>query len=325
MRRRDVITGLIAAATMGRAKAQQTGKVYRIAYVSPTELITEVEEPFYKELRRLGYVEGQNLVVERFYGGGRAEHYPELARNVVRSNPDAIFAQTSRMALDIKVVTATIPIVCVSSDPVALGIAESLARPGGNITGVSADAGLEIWDKRLQLLREAVPRISRVGILASRAWSESATGAAVREAVRRAGMPLVSSPLEAPLQETEYRRVFAAMTQERADALIVGDQPENLTNQAVIVELAQEARLPAMYTYREHVESGGLIAYAFDVPEITRHAAQQIDQVLKGAKPGNIPFYQATKFELVINLKTAKALGLTIPPSLLARADEVIE
>jgi putative ABC transport system substrate-binding protein len=115
------------------------------------------------------------------------------------------------------------------------------------------------------------------------------------------------------------------MTQERADALIVGDQPENLTNQAVIVELAQEARLLAMYTYREHVESGGLIAYAFDVPEIIRHSAQQIDQVLKGAKPGNIPFYQATKFDLVINLKTAKALGLTIPPSLLARADEVIE
>ena len=332
MRRRSFIAGLLGGAAVRTTWAQQPSKVYRIAFVNPATPVAELTEAgglrfvraFFEELRRRGYVEGKNLEVERYSGGGRAERYPELVRDVVRSNPDVIYCDTSRLALSFKAATTTIPIVTSTADPVALGIVASLSHPDGNITGISVDAGIGIWGKRVELLKEADPKASRVGFLATRAvWEQQ--GAVVREAIERDGMSVVGPALDTPLTDAGYRRVLAAMAQEGADALIVHDQPENLTNRRLICDLAEKGGLPAVYPYSEFVNFGGLMAYAVDLPDIYRHAAGQIDLILKGSKPGDIPFYQASKFELVINLKTARALGLTIPPSLLVRADEVIE
>jgi putative ABC transport system substrate-binding protein len=206
-----------------------------------------------------------------------------------------------------------------------MGLVPNLARPGGNITGVSVDAGLTIWNKRLALLREAAPQASKVAFLASRAVWNSPDGFALRKAVQSAKLSLVGPPLVAPVDEAEYGRVFAAMTQKGADALVVGDQPEHFTYARLIVDLAQRARLPMVSPRRVHAELGGLMAYAFDIREIYRRVAAEIDQILKGTDPGGIPFYQVTTFDLVINLKTAKALGLTIPPALLIQANAVIE
>jgi putative ABC transport system substrate-binding protein len=216
-----------------------------------------------------------------------------------------------------------IPIVLTTADPIAFGFAASLARPGGNITGVSVDGGLEIWSKRLALLKEAAPTLSRVAYLAGRgAWENP--GRMIREAAHGMGVSLVDATVN-PLQDAEYRHVFAAMSQERVDAILVGDNAENFTHRQLLVELAGKAQLPAIYPWREPVELGGLMAYAIDLPEVYRYAAHQVDLVLKGAMAGELPFYQVTKFGLVINLKTAKSIGVTFPPSIMVQADEVIE
>jgi putative tryptophan/tyrosine transport system substrate-binding protein len=334
MRRREFIGSLIGTAVawpLGLS-AQQPVKVCRIAIVHPSRPVTEMNESgsiYYKalfgELRRLGYVEGQNLIVERYSGEGRTAHYAELAREVVRQQPDVIFAGSIRMVRRLKAATATIPIVGTMTDPVAWGIVDSLARPGGNITGVSVDAGLEIWGKRLGLLRELMPAASRVGFLVSRDFADSHPAVAMREAAQQAGVSLVGPPLEGTIQETEYRRVFERMTQERAEALIVADQAEHGTYSRLIIELAEESFLPALFPYRFWAEQGGLIAYGIDTVDLYPRLAGYIVRILKGAKPGELPIDQATKFELIINLKTAKTLGLTVPQILLAGADEVIE
>jgi putative tryptophan/tyrosine transport system substrate-binding protein len=331
MRRRGFIAGLLVAATMGRAQAQQTGKVYRIAIVSPATPVGELTEngglpfwrAFFEELRRLGYVEGQNIVIDRF--SGRTDRYPELVREVVRRNPDLIWVSTPRLTLDFKAATATIPIAAFASDPIAYGIVASLARPGGNITGVAGDTALDVSGKRLALLKQTIPTLSKVGYLTTRTSWEGPGGAALREMAQRVGVSLIGPPLDGLIQEAEFRRVFAAMAQAGVEALFVSGESEIFANRRLIVELANKARLPSIYQFREHAELGGLTAYAYDFPDIMRHSAGQVDRILKGTKPGEIPYYQETKFELVINLKTAKTLGLTIPPSLLTVADEVIE
>jgi putative ABC transport system substrate-binding protein len=332
MRRREFIAGLLLAGTMQRVQAQQPAKVYRIAVVSPAVPVAEMTETsplrayraLFTELRRLGYVEGHNLVVERYSGEGRTEHYAELARQVVRLKPDLIQATSIVMVQHFKAATATIPIVGLTGYPVEAGLVASLARPGGNITGVSVDAGIEIWSKRIEYLKETVPSASRVGFLAIPfAWEHA--GRVLREAAPAMGMSLVGTPLEGTLQEVEYRRVFEAITQQHADVLIVSPETENYVNRRLIFELSEKARLPAIYPYREFVEAGGLMAYGYDVGEVGHRAAGYIDQILKGANAGEIPIYQMTKFELIINVKAAEAIGLTMPPSLLLRADEVIE
>jgi putative ABC transport system substrate-binding protein len=333
MRRREFIAGSFVAATTGRAQAQRSAKVYHIAIVHPSAPVAELTETgtarfvaLFTELRRLGYVEGQNIVVERYSGAGRTQHYSELASEVVRKKPDLIFTNTSRMVRNFKAATATIPIVGLMADPVPMGIVDSLARPGGNITGVCVDAGPEIQGKRLELLREAVPGMSRVGFLASRdVWENPLGIAALRPAAERMRVSIIGPPLEGTLQEAEYRRVFDAMIEGHPDAVIVADQAENSSNARLIVELAAKSKLPTIYPYREQVEAGGLMAYATDLLDLYRRAAGYVDQILKGAKPGEIPIYLAVKFELVVNVKAAKAIGLTIPPSLLLRANEVIE
>jgi putative tryptophan/tyrosine transport system substrate-binding protein len=333
MRRRDFIGSLLFAAAMGRAQAQQTGKVYRIAFAHPTVPVADQNQAskgslvipaIFEELTRLGYIEGRNLLIERYSGEGRAAHYPELARAAVSSNPDLIIAISNNLVLDFKAATSTIPIVGGFADPIASGIVSSLARPGGNITGVSIDVGEEQWPKRTQLLKEAVPQITRLGILHSRDARERDT-VLIREDALRNSVSIVGPPFERPTDEQEYRRVFAALAQEGAEGLGVGDESENNTYRKLIVELAAKGRLPTIYPFRQFVEAGGLMSYGIDTVEIGHRIAGLVDKILKGAKPGEIPIFQPTYFELSINLKTAKTLGIELPPLLVARADNVIE
>src|SRR5262245_55608795 len=331
MKRREFIAGLLAAASLRPARAQQPAKVHRIAFVTIAVPIAEITETssfrqvraFFRELRRLGYIEGRNLIVER---------YPverptvELARDVVRSKPDLIFAVTHPWVQLLKPLTATIPIVATMADPVGFGFVASLAHPGGNITGASVDAGPEIVTKRLELLKETFPQASRIGVLSSRFPGRSLYGEGLQEAAQRLGLLLLAPRLEGTLQEIEeHRRFFEVMAQEHADSLYVVGAAESWVYRRLIVELAEKNRLPAIYTFREYVEAGGLMAYSADEVELWTRTAGYITQILNGASPGDIPIYQATKFELLINVKAANAIGLTIPPSLLARADEVIE
>ena len=333
MKRRTFLSSLLLASAARFARAQQRAKIYRIVVVHPsrpTAMLTEdggipAFAAFFKELRQLGYIEGDNLLVERYSGEGRTEHYADLARNAVLSHPDLIFTVSARMAQHFKATATTIPIVAYTADPVASGLARSLAQPGGNITGVIPDVGLDFWGKRLEFLKGVVPTARKVACLTPREPWNMPAGVAIRKAANQIAVELVGALLDGSIDEPEYRRVFAVMAQERVDALIVIDAPENYANQRLITKLAENARLPAMYPDRGFVELGGLMAYGPELEELYRHAAHQIDQILKGAKPGELPFYQATQFKLTINLNTAKVLGLAIPQSILLRADEVIQ
>jgi putative tryptophan/tyrosine transport system substrate-binding protein len=333
MRRRDFITALGTAAAWPLAvRAQQPAKIKRIAMIHPAEKVGNMTingrrpfRTFFEELSRLGYVEGQNLGVERYSGEGRPERYAELARDVVNTHPDLILAVGARLSLDFKMATTTIPIVTVIIDPIAMGLVASIARPGGNITGVTIAGGLELIGKRIGLLVEAVPKLSTVGYLVSRRFWEDPRGAAAREAAKQADISLKAALLGSAFNEAEYQRVFRSMEQDRADALMVSDEAEHAPNTATIVELGAKGRIPTVYPFREFVEAGGLMAYSIDQAEIYRRLANLIDKILRGANPGDIPFYQPTKFELSVNLKTAKALGFEMPAMLLGRADEVIE
>jgi ABC-type uncharacterized transport system substrate-binding protein len=268
MRRRDFITALGAAATWPlAARAQQPAKMKRIAFVHPSAKVSEISvsgrpiyRAFFEELSRLGYVEGQNLGVERYSGEGRPERYAELARDVVNTHPDLILAVAARLSLDFKMATTTIPIVSLINDPIALGLVASIARPGGNITGVTISGGLELIGKRMGLLVEAVPKLSTVSYLVSGPYWEDPRGAAAREAAKQAGISLKAVLLGA-FNEAEYQRVFRSMEQDRADALMVSDETENFTYRATIIELAMKGRIPTIYSYREYVQVGGLMAY----------------------------------------------------------------
>jgi putative tryptophan/tyrosine transport system substrate-binding protein len=333
MRRREFITllgGAVATWSLA-ARAQQPAKMPRIAFVISAGKVSTISvsdspgfRAFFEELSRLGYVESQNLGVERYSGEGRTERYPELARDVVNTHPDLILTVGGRLSLDFKMATTT-PIVTMVIDPIALGLVASIARPGGNITGVTISGGLDIIGKRMGLLVEAMPKLSTVGYLASRPFWEDARGAAAREAAKRAGVTLSPAVLGTAFNEAEYQRIFTSLEQDRADALMVSEEPEHSTYRATIIELAAKGRIPTIYPLREFVEVGGLMAYSIDIADIFRRHANLIDKILKGANPGDIPFFQPTKFELSINLKTAKTLGLEMPPMLLGRADEVIE
>jgi putative ABC transport system substrate-binding protein len=278
---------------------------------------------FFHELHQLGYVEGNNLVVERFSGEGRSDHYPEVAREAAARNPNVILVISNGMLALLKEATSTIPIVALTADPVQSGFLTSMARPGGNITGVSGDAGLELWGKRLQLFREVVPTISKFAILGGE--RDNPEVAKMQETAEHAGLGVVGPFYVTKGSDDEYREVFATMSQSGANALFVDGSPELITKRKLIGELATKYRLPAIYPLPVFVEAGGLMSYGPDLMETFRQAAREIDQILKGASPVDIPFYQPTKFELVINLKAAKEIGLTVSEPLLARANDVIE
>ena len=333
MKRRDFITLLGGAAATWplAARAQQAVTQRRIAIFHPaipTTLLSETGggsawRAFFAELRRLGYVEGQNLIIERYSAEGHHERYAGLAREIAARNPDVIVTGTNPVVSAFKAATSTIPVVAFMLDPLHAGLVTSLGRPGGNLTGITLDAGIEIWGKRLQILKEAIPSTTKAAFLGMREGWEGSSGQALREAGDRLGISLVMLPQQGTPSEIE--RVFAAMEQQRPDAVLVSGEGDLYANRQLIAELAEKNRLPAICPYRDYVEAGGLMAYAVDLAELLRRMADDVHQILKGAKPGDIPIYQPTKFELLINLKTARALSLTLPPALLARADQVID
>ncbi len=322
--------GLLIASLVAEAQAP---KVYRVGLILTTSPVSEMAGPepvhplaraFVQRLRALGYVEGQNLVLERRSAEGRFGRFGDIIAELVRLKADVIVTVGDPMTRAAKAVTTTVPIVMVSVDPVGEGLVQSLARPGGNITGLSFSVGPEIEAKRLELLRDALPGVSRVAYFASKAdkeW-EGPYGQSVRAAARVLGVTL----LLAEYTPHQYTDAFTLISRGRADALFVGGAgPPAFADRGLIVDFATRTRLPSTFFNREAVELGGLMSYGVNAPDVFRRAAVYVDKILKGAKPADLPVEQPTKFELVINLKTAKALGLTIPQSLLLRADEVIE
>jgi putative tryptophan/tyrosine transport system substrate-binding protein len=333
MRRRAFIA-LLAGSALARpltARAEQQTKVYRIAILHPSRPVTKMVEnssvrdwrEFFDELHRLGYVEGQNIVIERYSSEGRTDNYPALAQSVVGRNPDLVFVFSTPLARLVKEATATIPIVAVTTDdPADAGLVSNLARPGGNLTGVSTDPGPEIWGKRFQLLREVVPTISKVGILAVPGNSDRT---AMLRTAEKVGIRCVGPQFVESGTEEDYRRFFRATSQDGADSLLVDGSAEHITKQQLIVQLAGMFRLPTIYPYRTFVDGGGLMAYGTDTGQVIRQGVRSIDQIFRGSKPGDVPFYLPAKFELVINLTAPKELNLTVPPLVLSLANELLE
>ena len=308
------------------ADTQPTGKVYRIGYLGmgSATVSPPFVEAFREGLRELGLVEGQNIVIDYRFAEGRFDRLPELAAELVLLRVDVIMAGPTPPAMAAKNATGTIPIVMAGvGDPVEQGLIASLARPGGNITGVSFSVGMDIFGKDLELLREAVPKLRRVAILSNPANPSHAL--AITNVKAAAGSFGVQLQLLEAREPNEFDGAFAAMAKERVDALLVLPDGMFLLHRARLADLAKKNRVPSMHGVREYVDAGGLMSYGPSTVTAWRRAASFVDRILKGAKPADLPVEQPTKFELVINLKTAKTLGLTIPPSLLARADEVIE
>jgi len=309
------------------ADAQPAGKVPRIGFLgltSPSDR-PPLLDAFRQRLRDLGWVEGQNIVIDYRYGEGRVDRLPDLAAELVRLKVDLIVASAgTQVAMAAKNATETIPIVMIAvRDPVGTGLIAGLARPGGNVTGVSGSAGLEWVAKQLELLKETVPEIRRVAILSNPANAYHQL--AIREvnvAARSLGVRLQLLEARGP---NEFDGAFAAMAKERVGALLVLSDGIFSLHRTRLADLAAKSRLPAAYGVRESVEAGGLMSYGPSLLDSYRQAATYVDRILRGAKPAELPVEQPTKYELVINLKTAKALGLTIPQSLLVRADEIIQ
>ena len=322
MDRRAFLSG-IASALAGplAAEAQHTGRVLRIGILSPAEPVTSVEA-FQLALRDLGYNEA-DLRLEYRSSAGHDDRFLALATELVTLKVDIIVAATVLAIRAAQQATTTIPIIMVlSSDPVRLGLVKSLARPGGNTTGV-ASLTFDLSAKRLGLFKEAVPTLRQVAVLLN------PTNPAVREglsqtevAARTLGLRVRTLEVRGP---SEFETAFGTIRREQSDGLIVVVDPLVSTNRARIVELAAKNRVPAMYALRQFVEIGGFISYGIDYVDHLRSALRYIDKIVKGGKPADLPVEQPTKFELVVNLKTAKALGLTIPQSVLLRADQVIE
>ncbi len=331
MRRRDFTSALLLATATSPARAQLGPRQRRLALVHsaiPIDQLTAASSffwvrRFHEELGKLGYIEGQNLSIARYSAEGRPERFGDLARKVAATAPDVIVSNLNGLVLALKAATTTIPIVAIIGDPISTGVVTSLARPGGNVTGVSIDTGVQFYGKGLQILKELIPSASRIADLAIRSGWE------VREqAIRDAGGSLGLSVLGVTVGEaspSQFQRAFAEIARRRADAIILSPSGDFLAHGRLIVELAEASHLPTMYPYRDFVELGGLIAYAPDLAELAENLAKGVHQVLSGAKPGDIPIYQASKFTLVVNLKTAKTLGLAVPQTILIRADEVIE
>jgi putative ABC transport system substrate-binding protein len=308
------------------ADAQQAGKVYRVGYLTAGSVTANphVLEAFRQGLRDLGWVEGQNIVIEYRSAEGRFDRLPDLAAELVRLKVDVIAAAPTPAALAAKNATGTVPIVGVSlTEPVGLGLIASLARPGGNVTGVSYSVGADIFGKDLELLKEVVPKVRRVAVLSNPDGpAQPLTIGNIKGAARSLGLQLLLLEARAP---GDFDGAFAAMARERVGALLVVTDPMFIPHRGRLADLVAKNRLPSIFTQRADVEAGGLMSYGPNFPDMYRRAATYVDKILKGAKPADLPVEQPTKFELVINLKTAKALGLTIPPSVLGRADQVIE
>jgi len=328
--------GLIALAILGLfaaplpADAQQSGKVYRIGWLSPTITTVDTVKSFREQLRALGWVEGQHFLLEpRFAPPGQREQLPVLAAELVQHNVDIIVTISTPGALAAKQATAKIPIVMAGSrDPVGRGLVGSLARPGGNVTGFTNQPVGGLFSKQLELLKEAAPGITRVGMLWNTLRTEPLPPARRRTIVHSwqtvaQGVGLTVVPLFV-LKPQEYAEAFATFTRERADALLVFPSSLNVESLQRIVEFTTTERVPMIAGWSGFVKAGGLLSYWTNWGDLRRRAAIYVDKILKGTKPADLPVQQPAKFELVVNLKTAEALGLTIPPSMLVLADKVI-
>jgi putative tryptophan/tyrosine transport system substrate-binding protein len=318
-------TGAVLLAVPLAIEAQQAGKVSRVGFLgnSTAALEANLVGPFREGLRELGYVEGRNILIEYRWAEGKYERFPALIAELIGLKVDLIVTAGTPASLAVKKATMSIPLVMVAvGDPVATGLVASLARPGGNITGLTSIAE-ELEGKRLELLREVVPKISHVAVfwnpanpVFKRALGELQAAAAIlRIKVLSLGVRT----------KEEIEDAFAAIVRERPGALLVLADRLFLYHRARIMDFAAKHRLPGVHAYRELVESGGLMSYGPSYAGMHRRAAYYVDKILRGASPADLPVEQPTKFELVINLKTAKALGLTIPPSLLLRADQIIQ
>jgi putative ABC transport system substrate-binding protein len=323
----EVIAGGLVAAPLA-AEAQQAVKIARIGFLTPNMAASppHVREAFLQGLRDLGYVEGRNVVIEYRDAEGKSERFPALAAELVALKVDVIVAPGTPAALAAKQATRTLPIVFpIAGDPVTSGLVTSLARPGGNVTGLSI-LDPDLVGKCLEQLKQAVPGVSGVAVL----WQPGGLGERTDKDMLK-GAEVAARALGVRLQFVEARgpadfdRAFSEMTRARAGALTVLPSTMFLHERRRLVDLAARNRLPAVYPWREAVDAGGLMAYGANIADLFRRAATYVDKILKGAKPADLPVEQPTKFELVINLKTAKALGLTIPQSVLGRADQVIE
>ena len=324
MRLKGIVAALLCALAAPLAvEAQQPVKVFRVGVISfgLPETATFIP-PFRQRLNELGYIEGQNIALEVRYARGKQDLLPTLAAELVGLGVDAIYVASDQIALVLKQATTTIPIVMVACDAVAAGLIASLSRPGGNITGISCLSS-ELSGKRLGLLREASPNVSNLGVV----WNADDPGKTIEwrnteVAARALKMKPISLEVRGP---GDFNALFTAPTRPRPDAVIVLGDALTIIHRKRIVELVAGKSIPAIYGFREFVEAGGLMSYGPFLPDMFRRAADYVDKVLRGATPADLPVEQPTKFELVINLRTAKALGLTIPPSLLQRADQVIE
>jgi putative ABC transport system substrate-binding protein len=327
-KRVSVLLAILFVSLLQLAEAQQPKKVPRIGYLSGVDPATESarSEAIRLALRELGYVEGQNIAIEYRYAEGKRDRFPKLAAELVRLKVDIIVvAGGNRIIPAAKNATKTIPIVMTGAglDPVEAGFIESLARPGGNVTGLT-NLGVELGGKRLELLKEAVPKVARVAVLYDPANPSSVLS--VKE-----DLPAAARALGFSIQPWEVRaadgfeKVFAAMGKQRPDGLYVLGGALINANQKRTIGFALKSRLPSIYIGREFVEAGGLMSYGADIADSYRRIAYYVDKILKGAKPADLPVEQPTKFELVINLKTAKQIGLTIPPEVLARANKLIK
>ena len=326
MRRREFITLFGGATAMWplAARAQQAGNLPRIGYLGfgPASAYDTRLEALRAGLRDLGHVEGKNIIIE-FRWADRVDQLPELAAELVRMKVDVIFANSSTLVEPARQATQTIPIVFSNhADPVGIGHVASLPRPGGNITGLSMLL-TDLVAKELEILSEALPQAKQIGVL----WnpttpSHTPAVRAVEDAAKKLGIRLVLVPGRVA---RDFDAAFGTMVQEGAAGFLVVPSPLSTSYRTKLAELALKNRLPAMYGHKDYVEAGGLMSYGADIVDLNRRAAVYIDKILKGTKPADLPVEQASKYQLAINLKTAKALGLTIPPMLLARADEVIE
>ena len=331
MKRRDFL-GVVAnfALENAAAHAQQPATKKRLAII----VVGKIEDArigrdpnatiFLEELQRLGYVEGVNLIIDRWqYQAGRLD---EIAREVVDRNPDVIHSPGTPMTSKLKAATTTIPIVAMTGDPIRFGLVSNLSRPGGNITGVSVDAGVEVWAKRLELLSRAVPKLVNVVFVSTEGGWTGAGGQAVRDAAQKLGISLVRATLSSPYGEAEYRSAFSSIQRDQLDGLITSDEGYVLFPQkSLLVHLILQLRLPAIYPYRDLAEAGGLMSYSSQFKSLLHRNVAQIVEILRGANPGDIPYSQAERFEFVVNLKTAKELGIEMPPELVGGATAVIE
>jgi putative ABC transport system substrate-binding protein len=329
MKRREFIRfmGIGAASFVLPQSLPAQKKMHRLAFVHSgvaADKLTESGGPawvqkVYRTLRELGDVEGKNLFVERFSANGRSERFASLVTEVVSRNPDVIIVNFNDLAKQFTIATSTIPLVVITGDPVAAGLLTNLAHPGRNLTGVSINAGLEIYGKRLQIIKEAKPRTAKVAALFSGALSGMSE---YEEAARQLGIELIAKKLN-EVSDTQLHRTFSEIAEQQFDAVIVDEGGSFLAKRDLMATLGNEYRLLVLYPYRDYVEEGGPMAYAQDLNELAQRIANDVHQIFNGSKAGDIPFYQPNKFQLVINARAARALDL--PATLIARDDEVIE